>query len=160
MILSEDEILALLLEEKPITDGLSPSVTKMTSIQHHRRKGFSVTSKSGHMFVINIRQSELNALDFSVILGYEMPREFRTFRLRRYNGKSHRHTNTIENQTLDSFHIHTATERYQQRPGFKEDHFAEATNRYHSLETAITCLLDDCGFRVPFEETPLYKGTI
>lgn len=101
----------------------------------------------------------LNILDFSVILGYQLPDPHTVFRLQRYNGKSHHHTNTLENQTFYDFHIHTATERYQ-RAGFKEDHFAVPTNRYYSLESAIGCMLLDCGFRLPFERTPLSTGQI
>ncbi|MDZ7814842.1 MAG: DUF1828 domain-containing protein [Planctomycetota bacterium] len=34
--------------------------------------------------------------------------------MRRYNGKSHQHTNKIEGNTFFDFHIHQATERYQE----------------------------------------------
>ena len=50
------------------------------------------------------------------------------------------------------FHNHTATERYQ-RLGAREEHFAEIDSRYHNLDGAIKCLLDDCGFQA--EEPPL-----
>ena len=70
------------------------------------------------------------------------------FRLRRYNGKSHEHSNTIESQTLYDFHIHHATERYQ-LSGLREDTFAEPTNRYGDLHGAIGCMIEDCGLDVP-----------
>jgi hypothetical protein len=70
------------------------------------------------------------------------------FRLRRYNGKSHQHTNGIENETFYNFHIHRATERYQDL-GMREDTFAEATERYGDMEGAIRCMLSDCGFVPP-----------
>jgi hypothetical protein len=104
--------------------------------------------------VVYLRQSELNVMDFSVILGYRLPNVHTVFRLR-YNGK-HQHTNVLEKQTFYDFHIHTATLRYQ-APGFKEDHFAEKTGRYASLDGAIQCLIADCGFET-FERTPLFKG--
>lgn len=66
------------------------------------------------------------------------------FRLRRYNGP-HEHTNSIEGTTLNDFHFHTATERYQ-KLGAKEDSFAEVTSRHWNLDSAIKCLLEDCGF--------------
>ncbi len=94
-------------------------------------------------------------MDFSVILGYRIPHLYTVFRLRRYNGK-HQHTNVIERQTLLDFHIHTATERYQTN-GFREDTFAEKTNRYSTLGSAINCLIEDCGFN-PFEGTPMFDG--
>jgi hypothetical protein len=156
IILSDDEITTLLREEKPIPDGLCP-ITKMSDRHRHKRKNYSIVGESGKNFEIMIRQSTLNIMDFSVILSYQVPRWYRLFRLRRYNGKSHRHTNTIEGVTFDGFHIHTATERYQQR-GFKEDHFAETTNRYYNLDSAVQCLLQDCGFRSPIEDGPLFRG--
>jgi len=64
--------------------------------------------------------------------------------LRRYNGP-HEHTNSIEGTTLNDFHFHTATERYQ-KLGAKEDSFAEVTSRHWNLDSAIKCLLEDCGF--------------
>jgi len=101
----------------------------------------------------------MNVLDFSVILGYELPRIRRIFRLRRYNGK-HEHTNPIERNSFYGFHIHQATERYQTFGRGVEDHFAEPTSRYYSLETAINCLLNDSGFRSESERFPLFEGTV
>jgi hypothetical protein len=118
-----------------------------------------VIAPSGNEFLVAIRRSALNMLDFSVILGYQLPNVHTVFRLRRYNGKSHHHTNALEKQTLYDFHFHTATERYQ-RSGFSEDHFAVRTNRHYSLESAVQCLLDDCGFRPPMEKSPLFTGQV
>jgi hypothetical protein len=117
--------------------------------------GSTSASESGNQFVVFVRQSDLNMMDFSVILGYRLPQVYTVFRLRRYNGK-HQHTNVLEKQTFYDFHLHTATERYQ-APGFKEDHFAETTSRHFDLESAIQCLIADCGFRT-FEDTPLFGG--
>ncbi|MBI4479507.1 MAG: hypothetical protein HY651_05750 [Acidobacteria bacterium] len=156
-ILSDEEIGALIQEPKPIPDGLSP-LGKMSEWNKHRRKELPLTSDSGQRFVIVIRQGIMNVMDFSVILGYEVPEVHRVFRLRRYNGK-HMHTNTLERETFDRTHIHTATERYQEM-GFREDLFAVPDDRYYSVETAIKCLLDDCGFRGSFDDSPLGKGTI
>lgn len=98
------------------------------------------------------RRSDFNPLDFSVILAYRFPASNQVLRLKRYNGKSHEHTNPIEREKFYDFHIHTATERYQ-RTGNKEDTFAEATDRYSNLDEATKCLFDDCNFEVP--ESPL-----
>jgi hypothetical protein len=97
----------------------------------------------------------VNPLDFSAILGYRLPGSYTIFRLRRYNGRHH-HTNVLEGEHIYDFHVHMATERYQ-RPGFKEDHFAQVTNRHYNLESAIRCLLDECGFRSQLEDSPLFK---
>jgi hypothetical protein len=100
----------------------------------------------------------INQFDFSVILGYRLPGVNTIFHLRRYNGKSHYHSNPLdENILFRTFHIHTATERYQ-RIGAKVEHFAEITTRYADLNGAVECLLSDCGFRSPIEESPLFTG--
>jgi hypothetical protein len=152
-ILSEDTITALIEEPKTIPEGLIP-LGRLVIRNQHKRRECDVVSASANRFVVFVRQSEMNVMDFSIILGYRLPNVHTVFRLRRYNGK-HQHTNVLERQTFYDFHIHTATLRYQV-PGFKEDHFAEATGRYANLEGAIQCLIADCGFQT-FENTPLFK---
>lgn len=100
-----------------------------------------------------LRQSTFNTLDFSVILGYQLPKSTQLFRLRRYNGRSHEHTNKIEGVTFYDFHIHQATERYQDI-GLDEDTFAEATSRYQDMSGALQCLLADCAFEEPPSNQP------
>jgi len=92
----------------------------------------SITGSAGSRFRLLIRQSPFNPLDFSVILGYLPENVSGLFRLRRYNGKSHKHTNRIEGSKFYEFHIHIATERYQDR-GMDEDGFAEPTSRFSDL---------------------------
>jgi hypothetical protein len=144
--LSDEAISALISEAKTTPIGLFP-LAKLIERDQHRRRDYEVSSVSGNEFVIAIRQSMLNTLDFSVILGYKMPGYNTIFRLRRYNGK-HVHTNAIEGNKLHDFHFHTATERYQRR-GPREDSFAEVTLRHWNLDSAIRCLLEDCGFDPP-----------
>ena len=158
VILSDSEINRLISELKTIPSGLRPLARPIERNQH-QRKDFEITGASGSSFMLAIRQSMLNPFDFSAFLGYRVPGLNTIFRLRRYNGK-HRHTNTIEKQAINDFHIHTATERYQVLGGMKEDSFAEATDRYQTLDTAIQCLLDDCGFIPPLGESPLFTGNI
>jgi len=157
-ILSDDQIADLIRESKPIPPGLCP-LEKMSLRNHHKRRDFDIEAESRNNFAVAIRQSTLNMLDFSVILGYKLPGSFTVFRLRRYNGKSHHHTNTIEKEAFYDFHVHKATERYQ-KLGFKEEHFAVRTSGYYDLESAIQCLLTDCGFRHPIEDSPLFTGRI
>lgn len=66
----------------------------------------------------------------------------------RYNGKSHEHTNLIEGNSFFDFHIHTATERYQQF-GTKPDAYAEPTDLFYDLSSAIKCLFQNCNFKKP-----------
>jgi hypothetical protein len=70
------------------------------------------------------------------------------FRLRRYNGKSHEHTNLIEDVSFYEYHIHQATERYQLL-GAREDSYAEPTDRFSDFYQAVSCLMEDCGFEIP-----------
>ena len=155
-ILSDAQIKALIEERKPFPSHLVP-LGPLMERNKHERKDFRIPVPSGNEFVVFIRKSVINMLDFSVVLGYQLPHVHTVFRLRRYNGKSHQHTNVLENETFYDFHIHTATEKYQ-RPGFREDHHAVTTSGYSDLRGAIDCLLNECGFRVSIEESPLFTG--
>lgn len=146
LILTDEEIDELLHEQKSTPADILP-ISKLTIRQQHGRRDFQVTSASGNEFVIAVRQSMINPLDFSAILGYKNPGFNTVFRLRRYNGK-HVHTNSIERTTLNDFHLHTATERYQ-KIGAKEDSFAEVGIRHWDLDSAVRCLLEECGFDPP-----------
>lgn len=156
-ILSDETINVLIGVPKPIPEGLYPLTRRQTSRNGSRRVEFDVDCITGEHFVIALRQNEINPLSFSVILGYRMPGFNTIFRLRRYNGK-HRHSNPIEDNGLfRDFHKHTATERYQ-KLGAREDHYAEIDMRFHNLESAIKCLLDDCGFVQEEKHYPLFEG--
>ncbi len=158
-ILSDDAITELIAERKPIPDGLRP-LSRLTPRNQHLRREYELRCEdTGNNFVIKVRKSLLNAFDFSVVLGYQLPGINTIFNLRRYNGNSHYHTNNLdENIKFRAFHIHTATERYQKN-GSRPEHFAEITTRFGDLDGAITCLLTDCGFRDPIEESPLFAGS-
>jgi hypothetical protein len=156
VILSEQRILELILEAKTIPSGLVP-LGALPQRSNHFRKDYKITCPSGNEFLLALRRSAINMLDFSVILGFQLPHLHTVFRLRRYNGKSHRHTNAIEKETFYDFHFHIATERYQ-RPGYREDTFAQVTERYQTLEGAIQCLLEDCGFLPPSPQLGLFAS--
>jgi hypothetical protein len=156
-ILTDDAIDTLLKARKPIPDGLYPLTKKMASRNQNSRAEFDVDCNTGERFVIAIRQNEINPLNFSVILGYRMPGLSTVFRLRRYNGK-HTHSNPIEKiGQFREFHRHTATERYQ-KLGAKEDHFAEIDTRFHNVDGAIQCLLEDNAFEKKHIPLPLFDG--
>ena len=156
-VITDIQIAALVAEGKRVPEGLRP-LSRLIERNQDRRRDFDVSGVSGSEFVVAIRQSILNPFDFSAILVYKVPGLNTTFRLRRYNGKSHVHTNVVEHQRVNGFHIHRGTERYKRQGGLKEDSFAEATNRYWSLESAIDCLIEDCGFVLPMNESPLFTG--
>ena len=101
-----------------------------------------------------LRQSSIDPLNFSVILSVTVPGTNLIFRLRRYNSKTHQHSNRLEgSDKFYSFHIHQATERYQEA-GWDEDSYAEPTGRFTDLHGAIKCMFQDCGFILP-EAEPL-----
>jgi hypothetical protein len=146
-VLSDAEISKLLSEPKILPDNFGANV-KMKPKLGHNEWEYQIIGEDGSVFYVILRSNKQNPMDFSVILGYQVPKTNVIFRLRRYNGKSHEHTNKIERQTFYDFHIHRATERYQLL-GLSEETFAEPSNRYSDWNTALTCLLDDCGFVTP-----------
>ena len=128
--------------------------------QHHKERELELDGLNGNRFVLMLRQNDFNIFDFSVILGVVSKETNAVFRLRRYNGKNHEHTNRIEGDSFYNFHIHTATERYQDL-GAKEEHFAEATDRYSDLNGAVSCMFEDCSFKIPPKsQTNLFEGQI
>jgi len=108
---SDEEISAFLNEKKTISSDFRKR-TKLKDKRGHREQELDITSAKGNHFRIILRQSNFNPLDFSIILALCSTDTTQLFRLRRYNGKSHEHTNPIENNTFYDFHIHKATERY------------------------------------------------
>ncbi len=145
--LSDNDIKSLLNERKPLPDNYRDCIQTRPK-RGHKERELDIKGDANSEFRIIFRQSEINPLDFSVILAYRPPKSNQLFRLRRYNGKSHEHTNTIEDETFYDFHIHTSTERYQE-VGVREDWFAEPTDRYADFTNAIKCMLQDCGFDIP-----------
>jgi hypothetical protein len=110
--LTDAEIAILLNEKKPLPRNYRSPV-ELRPKKGHKEREFEIAGENGNIFLIILRQSEINVLDFSVILGYQIPKSNVVFRLRRYNGKSHEHRNRIERDAFYGFHIHTATQRYQ-----------------------------------------------
>jgi len=147
ILLTDTEILALTGEAKPLEPGYR-SRLQLRPKQGHRERELDITGQQGSEFRLILRQNLLNVFDFSVILAYTVQSSSQIFRLRRYNGKSHEHTNKIERQTFYDFHIHVATERYQ-HSGLREDAYAEVTNRYGDFQGALDCLIQDCGLVLP-----------
>ncbi|MDD5260312.1 MAG: hypothetical protein PHD76_00535 [Methylacidiphilales bacterium] len=144
---TDSEIQALLLEGKPLpADYALRVVTKAK--RGHRERELAVEGEAGSDFVLKLRQSSINPLDFSVILCVVPKGKNEEFRLRRHNGKSHEHTNKLERVKMYDYHIHMATERYQ-RTGWEEDSYAEPTNRYQDFQGALQSMLQDANFILP-----------
>ena len=144
---SDQDIAQFLSEPK----ALPPDYRSRLKLRHkkgHSEHELSIVGANGSHLRVIVRQSSINALDFSVILAVWPPTSTRPFRLRRHNGRSHEHTNTIEGITFYDFHIHEATQRYQEL-GVREDWYAEPTSRFASVWDAFDCLLADCSFVEP-----------
>ena len=104
----------------------------------HRQRRYDVAAPDDdtRRFLLYQRQNAHDPLDFSCGLAL-VSRGGRPLTLVRYNGPSHRH-GAIRYRC----HIHKTTAEAISlgRP----DSHAEATNRFATLEGAMSCLLDDC----------------
>jgi len=145
--LTDAEIQSLLKEEKHFPKEWA-TIFQMKEKRGHKEKEITIERPDGSLFKIIVRQNSINVMDFSIILGYMAPRSNVLFRLRRYNGKSHEHTNKIEGLTFYDYHLHTATQRYQEA-GFDEDGYAEPSSEYADLQAAGDCLKKDCSIILP-----------
>ena len=148
MFLTDEQIEKLLMEEKQFNITVSDFLNGMKSKKGHgegyKENNISANrlTKLGEEFHLIGRKSIENPLDFSVILGYRTINK-NMFKLRRYNGSSHEHTNIIENTKIYGFHIHMATARYQEKRK-NEEYYAEKTDRYTNFHGALQCALMDC----------------
>lgn len=158
VIYSDLEIARLIAERKYLPANW-PTLLRPRAKRGHVEREMDISGSAGAEFRLIIRKSVFNPLDFSIILGVRNPQSNRIFRLRRYNGKSHEHTNRIEAQTFYDFHIHQATERYQEfgNRDPREDAFAEATDRYGDADGALECLLTDAGFELQGPQAALFR---
>ena len=147
VIYTDDQIDALAQEHKPLPANWRDRA-RMRTKRGHDEQHLDLTGEAGTGFRLVFRQNRINVLDFSVILAVLVPQSTQVFRLRRYNGKSHQHTNAIENERFYDFHIHLATQRYQAIEA-REDAYARPTDRYGDFHGALDCLFADANFSVP-----------
>ena len=153
---SDSDIDDMIRERKPLPDGWRSRI-QLRDKRGHKEREFNVTGNQNNGYSVILRQSDFNPLDFSVILALSPADSNQLFRLRRYNGKSHEHTNQIEGNTFYGFHVHQATERYQELGG-REDAYAEPSDEYADYHSAISCLLRNCGFETPPGESATLFG--
>ena len=149
VIYPDQDIESLVQEVKPAPADWHRRV-RLRPKRGHDERHLDLAGMTGNEFRLILRQSRINPLDFSVVLAVRVPRSSQIFRLRRYNGRSHEHTNQIERMTFYDFHIHFATERYQEL-GAREDAYAEPTDRYCDFRGALRCLGDDVNLEIPPE---------
>jgi hypothetical protein len=142
MIITEQQIEEYINEEKILPAEFKP-IFKDRNNQNFFEK--NITCETGNEYKIIIRQSQINPLDFSIIFGIII--NGKIFRIKRYNGDSHGHTNKLEDEQLEGFHIHVATERYQKR-GFQPEGFAKSTSTYSDWQTALKVMLRENNFKI------------
>ncbi len=143
---TDEEINNFVVEEKQFSGTVNGFMIFKES-DGHKRSSAIIGRSDGSQYIIKLRQSTHNVNDFSAIIAYQSKGTNKDFKLRRYNGKSHEHSNRLEGNKFYNFHIHIATERYQ-NIGRKEESFAKETNRYSNLYGALECMIKDCNIKV------------
>ena len=143
---TDAEINNLVAEEKSHPVTLS-EIMAFKQSDGHKRSSFEINRPDGSRFIIKLRQNQNNINDFSAIIGFQEKGNNTSFILRRYNGKSHEHSNRIEGNKFYYFHIHIATQRYQD-DGRKEESYAEESDQYTDLTSALRCLLAECNIKI------------
>lgn len=149
---TDEQIQAMIGEPKPITQEQYAELYRLPKTKkQHKEQNIELqrSADADTYFLIILRLNKINPLDFSAILAIGFYSNNNIFKLRRYNGKSHRHQNKIEGNLMYNFHIHTATERYQLDGYPKEESYAEITNRYNDIHSALRCMIEDCNIILP-----------
>lgn len=144
-MLSDQEINKLICDLKRVKSEILRNIQfKIQNNSRHEIWDYQLVSEIGNVYQIRIRKNTLNRVDFSVILTYiDENRNF--YNLKRYNG-IHDHTNKLEKNKFRDFHIHTATQRYQEE-GYQIEGYAETTNGYSTWQEALDKMLNDCNFK-------------
>ena len=155
-ILRDNEIKELIAEAKQLPENWRSQLqTKKKSGFQHEERCFEVTGEVGNIFRIILRRNSINALDFSIILIFR-DKDGKEYRLVRYHGKhSSEHTNKWEKEQGQpdhtfgpAFHIHQATERYQES-GYHIDGYALITTAYQDFHSALNHFLKENNFEKP-----------
>lgn len=144
VIYTDAEIAALIAEPKPVTQRQGNFITR--KLNRYETATINVLGDAGNDFRVIFRRNRRNPSDFSIVLAVQPVQGGPLFHLRRYDGR-HWHTNHLESTRRNKdrfydFHIHTATERYQESDS-PDEGYAEVTDRYHDMDGAIKYMADD-----------------
>ena len=142
---TDEEIDRLITESKNF-NGPIDNFLRFRESEGHRKATIELPRADESMFIVKLRQNKNTVTDFSAILAFQEKGANKDFKLRRYNGK-HEHTNKLENRKFFDFHIHYATQRYQDA-GRKEESYAQETDRYSDIKGALNCLIYDCNIQI------------
>jgi hypothetical protein len=146
IMLDDTEIQKLVAEPKVLPSNYL-ELLKLKPKTGHFEQDLAIIGENGSRFRLILRQAIIDKFNFSFILAYQLPNSNVLFRLRRFNGK-HIHTNKIERVTFYDYHMHCATERYQEI-GMHEEGFAVPIKAYVDLNGAINYAISECGFELP-----------
>lgn len=149
MIISDNIIKQRIEEKKIVISDLRRIEFKLKGGMHEE-KHIQIKGISETVYTIILRRNAQYHNNFSVILSYRPVERAGVFNLRRYNTTHPAiHSNDIEQTSFfNQYHIHYATERYQIL-GLPEDKYAEVTNRYSDINSALDCLISDCNISYP-----------
>ena len=95
--LTDQEIAELLAERKVLPADWKKRLM-LKAKRGHSESDLEINGDQGSEFRLMQRRSDLNPLDFSVVLAYRVHGSNQVLRLKRYNGKSHEHSNPIEKE--------------------------------------------------------------
>lgn len=153
-ILKDDEIQELVKELKPLPKNWEKHFQpKHKNNYQHEERSFEIKGENANIFRVILRRNRLNTFDFSIILTFK-DKDNKEYRLIRYNGKhSSEHTNKWEKERgykdhtfRPAFHIHKATQRYQES-SHPIDGYAEITTEYYDFNSAFSHFLIENNFQ-------------
>lgn len=130
-LLSDADITTLIELPKKVTNP----TTRWQEKPGHQQRNYKLTG-GDYIFELYQRQNLFDKSDFSCGLKVVKP-DGQPLTLLRYNGSSHIHQDIVLH-----CHIHKATYK-KIAAGKKPDSHAEPTKRYHSLDGALACLVED-----------------
>ena len=149
-IVSDVRIAAMITEPKALPENWHQELANLKNRAGRYESEVDLTGANGTRFRIIVSQRHQNTDDYTIILLLNSTTRPR-FRILRYDGSGHDHSNTLEgNLIVSKPHIHRATERYQiathnRRP----DGYAEETQRYQNLAGAWDCFRVDVNLGFP-----------
>jgi hypothetical protein len=151
-IIDDAEIERLIAVQKLLPDDWERVLRARPRKEFAYKKAALEIPTSAGDFMIIVRESTINARNFSVILAFVRPNGT-FFRLRRYNGRHGEHFNHLERQIVSGCHVHQATERYQ-IAGHREDAFAVVSKEFTDTASALRLMFSDCNFKMPDTTQP------
>ena len=145
---------ALLSEQKIPAHKISIITLKKKSHLKYKEFEVDLIDSSERKYKMIIRKSTEDIFDFSIILRY-YHQEAKTWRtLTRYNGLHGIHKNVLEKESIEDFHIHKITEKYQNADR-KEEGYAEITKSYNTFDAALKEFLKDNNIKQIMFDTTL-----